>query len=108
MKMYDMNTVPVRRSNLRSLVNFFGSQTELAAQLAGTHLTQPIISSIVRGRRTFQSSEMRLVERKLCIPEGWIEKRQFPRAWIHIRKLTTLDADSIHAIHALIRIAEVE
>ncbi len=98
-----------KRENLEFLVACHGTQTEFANALHHNTLTQPIISSIIRKKRTFHSHEARAIEQWLCISEGWIDRYPlltFRKAWAHLKKLRHMEPDTVRTLHALVKFAD--
>ena len=100
-----MATGSFRRADLKFLIGCHGTQTAFANALHHRSLTQPIISSIIRNKRMFHTSEVRDIEQWLCIPEGWMDRYPLRKAWLHLRKLRNMEADTVRTVHALIKFA---
>jgi hypothetical protein len=66
-----------RRNALIFLINRYGTQTQLARVLAHETLTQPILSSIERGKRPLHPHEARDIERVIGLPEGWMSNENW-------------------------------
>ena len=94
-----------RRENLEFLVACHGSQSEYAKFLDHPTLTQPIISAILRRKRMFHDDEARDIERKLGVPETWLDRYPLRKAWSLIRKLRVLSPESQEVLHGLLKFA---
>lgn len=79
-----------RRENLDFLCRCHGSQSQLARVLADKCLTQPIVSSILRRKRRMRENEARDVERKLNIPNGWMDRCNLRKTAPLIREFRAL------------------
>lgn len=83
-----------RRENLTYLVDFIGTQTELAKTLKSKTLSQQILSSIERGKRPMHDFEAREIEQKLSIPRGWMDLPPWTsKGWELLRKYRALNDD---------------
>jgi len=64
----------IRKENLQFLTDtVFGTQQILSLRINHSNLSQPTISDILRGKRSFHDSEVRYTEQKLSIPLGWMD-----------------------------------
>lgn len=95
-----------RRENLKFLVETYRTQTALAKTLAHKTLTQPIISLILRRRRPLGQCEARDIERKLGIPNGWMDRYTLRKAWGLVRPFSTLDITTQEILNALLKFSE--
>ena len=77
-----------RTDNLRFLVmNIYPGQSALARKLQQRVLRQRTISRILdrTSPRRFSDREVKIVEQKLDIPDGWMDKFQFEQAWPYVK-----------------------
>ncbi len=80
-----------RREAICFLIGKYDTQTDFAGVLKHETLTQPILSSIVRGTRPLHEYEARDVEQILGIPDGWLDKERWVlEGWDLIREYRTL------------------
>lgn len=90
---------PVRKyrtRNLAFLVPRYGGQTALADKIKPSKPTQPMISQILgsaKKRRLFSNEEVRDIESKLGIPNGWMDGYDFKVAWPLVEKFQKLDRE---------------
>lgn len=102
-----MSLRSIRRENISYLINLHGTQTRLAEILAHETLTQPIISSILRGKRPLRESEARYIEQKVGIPKNWIDKYPLRAAWrllIRFRRMSEGDRETVNEILSFIEV----
>ncbi len=65
----------IRRENLEFLIDYkFGSQSSFAGRLGKTSLSQATLSDIIREKRSLHVTEARLIEQKIIIPHGWMDR----------------------------------
>ena len=79
-----------RRKNLSWLVDVHGSQTDLASEVPGTSLTQPVISLILREKRPLHEHEARVLEGRLGIPANWLDCYSLRESWKLVKQFGKL------------------
>lgn len=80
-----------RRGAVDYLIRIHGSQSNLARVLKHPTLTQPILSSVQRGKRSLEAHEARAIEGALGIPSGWMDRNNWVRAgWRVIKEYRNL------------------
>lgn len=84
-----------RRDNIHWVIKVIGTQKDVADLLNNSALTQPILSSIVRGKRLIYDGEARALENDIGIPAGWLDEPSWVKdGWKLIKEYQLLDNSS--------------
>ena len=91
-----------RRENLRFIVDFYGTETGVGRQLKPSRLTQQHISALL-SRRYMRDDEARIVESKLGIPHGWMDRPGWIQdGWPLIERVRLLDSNAKSLINEVV------
>lgn len=101
-----MGISATRKENVSFLIDLNDTQTRLAELLEDESLTQPILSSIVHGKRQLYEKEARRIEEKLGIPHMWIDKYPLSKAWRVIIKFRAMSKENKEIANELLKFAE--
>jgi hypothetical protein len=99
-----------RRENLEFLVKHYGSQAAVAKLIHPDSPTQPMISQILRNpnfrysrpRHTFSSAEVKNLEQKIGIPDGWMDRYPLRTAWPVVEQFQKLSTDARSAVNNIL------
>ena len=76
-----------RIQNIEYLITcVYGTQSAMAVELEGTGFTQSYISNLLYSKSPFYDLKARAIERKLGIPQGWLDQDEWVAKGISLVK----------------------